>query len=79
MTRESIFQIIVEHIREVLPELAGKQITQEDSLRELGANSVDRMEILVSVMQTLGVKIPMIKFGKASNIGDLVHIFQEGN
>ncbi|MCM3291526.1 acyl carrier protein [Paenibacillus sp. MER 180] len=79
MTRESIFQIIVEHIREVLPELAGEQITLEDSLRELGANSVDRMEILVSVMQSLGVKIPMVNFGKASNIGDLVRIFQEGN
>lgn len=68
---QDIFDIIVRHAREVLPELEDHQFQVADSLRELGANSIDRSEIVMLTLETLALKIPMIEVAKAENIGEL--------
>lgn len=71
MTIEDIFAIIVGHTREVLPGLDDRQFQFSDSLRELGANSIDRSEILMLTLESLSLKIPMIEVVKAENMGEL--------
>lgn len=71
MNQEEIFEIIVNHVREVLPELEGHSFQQTDSLRTLGANSVDRADILMMTLETLALNIPLHEMAKAENIGDL--------
>jgi polyketide biosynthesis acyl carrier protein len=47
----------------------------EQSLKDdLGANSIDRMDIIVQSMNDLKVKIPMIEFGRLKNIEGIVEV-----
>ncbi|MBN2441741.1 MAG: acyl carrier protein [Spirochaetales bacterium] len=75
MTKEEIFKQIINHIKEVVPELENYNIQQTDSLKDLGANSVDRAEIITLMMESLHINIPRIDFFGAKNIKDLVEIF----
>ena len=52
-------------------------ITLENSLKTLGANSIDRMDIIVDTMNAMKVKVPMVEFGKANCIGDIITIICE--
>jgi polyketide biosynthesis acyl carrier protein len=75
MTKEEIFKLIIEHTKKVVPELENHNFIIMDSLRELGANSVDRAEILTLMMETLGLDISRVELFGAKNINDLVEIF----
>ncbi len=77
MNKEEIFQIIVNHIREVLPELVEHQIQHSDSLRDLGANSVDRAEVVTLTLESLELNIPRTELFGANNIGELVGLLYE--
>ncbi len=71
MRIEDIFAIIVGHTREVLPGLDDYSFQFSDSLRELGANSIDRSEVVMLTLESLELKAPMIEFAKAENMGEL--------
>lgn len=77
MKKEDIFTILQKEILECLPELSKEVITLDNSLVKLGANSLDRSEIIVQVMMRLGIKIPMVEFMEAKNISDIVEVFQK--
>lgn len=77
MTREEAFNEITTNIYDILPELEGKQIKESDSLRELGANSIDRADIIMSTLESFDLKKPMVNFGKAKNIGDIISVIVE--
>ncbi len=77
MNKEEIVQIIVNHIREVLPELVEHQIQRSDSLRDLGANSVDRAEVVTLTLESLALNIPRTELFGANNIGELVGLLYE--
>ncbi|WP_010094411.1 acyl carrier protein [Ornithinibacillus scapharcae] len=74
MSKNEIFEVLLESIYEIVPELEGEKITIEDSLQDLGANSIDRAEIIITTLESINVSIPMIKFGEAKNIQDIVEI-----
>ena len=74
MSKEHIFEIIVRHTKEILPDLEGHTFQPTDSLRALGANSVDRADILMMTLETLELSIPLIDMAKAENIGELAGI-----
>ncbi len=74
MNQEHIFEIIVGHVREVLPELEAHVFQQTDSLRALGANSIDRADILMMTLERLSLNIPLPEMAKAENIGELASI-----
>lgn len=71
MTIEDIFAIIVGHTREVLPGLDDHAFQLTDSLRDLGANSIDRADIVMMTLESLSLKIPMVEVAKAENMGEL--------
>lgn len=74
MTTNELFQIIVRHTREVLPELQDHPIHLEDRLVDLGANSIDRAEIIMMTMDTLSLQIPRIELFGVQNIGELAEV-----
>lgn len=74
MNKTQVFEVIKENIVEVLPELAERNIVITDSLRDLGANSIDRAEILIQTLSKLKVKAPLADFGNAKNIEELVDV-----
>ena len=71
MTQDEIFAIIIENTREVLPELEAHDFKTDDRLRDLGANSIDRSEIVMMTLETLELEIPLVELGGVENIGEL--------
>lgn len=75
MNKQDVFDIIARYTREVVPGLENYPFQFTDSLKELGANSIDRSEILMLTMETLSLTIPLIEFAGAQNIGELAELF----
>ena len=74
MTENDVFQIVKQKVLEVLPFLAGKEISIQNSLKDLGANSIDRVEIATLSMEHLEVKIPPMEFSNVTNLEGLVKL-----
>jgi len=74
MDKQAIFDLIVTHSRQVVPALAARPIEPGDSFRHLGANSVDRSEIVMMTMESLALEIPLIETARAGNLGELADI-----
>ena len=77
MTKEQVCEVVRNIIAEVLPDLDAEQISLDKSLKDLGANSIDRMEVVTMSMQELGVKIPLLSFAQVGNIEGLVDVLLE--
>ncbi len=77
MTTDQIFQTIKKNVIEILPDIQQEKITIEKRLKDLGANSIDRMEIVTMTMEDLELKVPLIEFGDVNNIEGLVNVFYE--
>ncbi|AEP90866.1 conserved domain protein [Bacillus subtilis subsp. subtilis str. RO-NN-1] len=74
MDKQRIFEVLITNICEVLPELDGHRFEPEDQLVELGADSVDRAEIITMVLEDLSLKIPRIELSGVKNIGELAEV-----
>ncbi|WP_089156254.1 phosphopantetheine-binding protein [Micromonospora sp. NBS 11-29] len=77
MTHDEIFAVIRRNLIEVVPELAGSPITPEQSMRDLGANSIDRLDVVIAAQDDLGIKVPASELAKADSLGALSRIFSE--
>lgn len=77
MDKTNIFNMIKTKIVEVLPELENQEIQISQSLKDLGANSVDRVEISQNSMEALGLKIPRTEMGGIENLQSLVDLFHK--
>ncbi len=77
MKKEDIFEIIVRNSCEVIPELEGHVFKPSDRLTDLGANSVDRAEIVAMTMEAISLQIPRVELFGAKNIGELAEVLYE--
>ncbi len=77
MSKEHVFEVVKNVIIEVLPDIKPEQIHIEKNLRELGANSIDRMEVVTMSMEELDLKIPLMSFAQVSNIQGMVDVLTE--
>lgn len=74
MKQEEIFALVVRNICEVIPELENHPFQRSDRLVDLGANSVDRAEIVTLSMEALSLKIPRVELFGVKNIGELADV-----
>lgn len=77
MEKEHIFELVVRHACEVIPELEGHAFQPRDRLTELGANSVERAEIVTLLLESLSLRIPRVALFGATDIGELVDAVHE--
>lgn len=73
--KQNVFTTLKEILLEVVPELSEREVNITERLRDLGANSVDRAEILTKTMAALKIRMPLVELGSAENIEGLVDIF----
>lgn len=73
-----VFEVVKNNILEILPKVTADMVTPEHSLSELGANSVDRMEVITLSMADLNLNIALLSFAGVSNIGGLVDVLYNG-
>ncbi|MES2349989.1 MAG: acyl carrier protein [Pseudomonadota bacterium] len=78
MDKQAIFEVIVNHTYDVVPSLNGRQIHPQDALHLLGANSIDRSEIIMMTLESLELDLPLIEAARANTLGDLADIMLHG-
>ena len=74
MTRAEIFNAVKRNITEVLPELDPARIVEDSSMQELGANSIDRADVIIQTMEQLGVKFKISELAEVKNLRGLVDV-----
>ncbi|MEU5718138.1 acyl carrier protein [Streptomyces sp. NPDC020403] len=77
MPEPRVYDLIVNHVREVIPELEDHRFEPSDSLRDLGANSIDRAEVIIMTLDSLSVRIPLVELADAKNIGELADLIHD--
>ncbi|MEU3838479.1 phosphopantetheine-binding protein [Streptomyces sp. NPDC028635] len=77
MTEEEIFAVLRAQIIDVLPEAADVEITLDHSMRDLGANSIDRMDVVIAAQEELGITVPNAALTGANDLRSLVSVFRE--
>jgi len=70
--KETVARVVRETISSILPNLPVEAIAGDKSLKDHGADSVDRVEIILSIMNRLGIDEPMSNFSGIPNIDELV-------
>ncbi|MGK3962583.1 acyl carrier protein [Sorangium sp. So ce118] len=75
MTPQEVFELVVKHTCQVLPELEGRTFYPTDQLKDLGANSLDRADIVMMTMEALGLRFDLVELGHVQNIGGLAEAF----
>jgi len=77
MEKKAIFELVVTHTCAVIPELKSHSFQLEETLKELGANSLDRTDILDMLMESLSLDIPRVELFGTKNIGELVELLYQ--
>ena len=77
MTKEQIFAVVKKHLMQTVDGLTDEQIDPTKSMKDLGANSLDMVEIVSVSMRELRVKVPRSELSKLSNIGGLVDLLHD--
>jgi polyketide biosynthesis acyl carrier protein len=77
MNKEAVFNIITQHTSEIIPRLKDHKFQSTDSLRDLGANSIDRSEIIMMTLESLSLNVPLMVIARAENIGEIASIHHE--
>jgi polyketide biosynthesis acyl carrier protein len=75
MTKEQIFEVVRENVLRVLLDVKPEQVRLETALSDLGANSVDRVEVVMYSMEELKIKVPSNDLQGIANLGGLVDVF----
>jgi polyketide biosynthesis acyl carrier protein len=72
MGESEVLDVVRRTTVQVLPEVSPDSVTLEGTLSDLGANSIDRMEIVTLAMEELGLAIPTAQFAQVKDLRSLV-------
>jgi polyketide biosynthesis acyl carrier protein len=75
MTATHLLDLIARHTREVIPGVDDHTFVASDRLADLGANSIDRAEIIMLVQESIGLSVPRVELFGPKNIGELADLF----
>lgn len=72
--RARVTEVVLALVREILPDAPPELVVPERSLSELGATSIDRVEVATLAMETLGLKVPNAELAGVASIGELIDV-----
>lgn len=73
-TREQVLAVVQKHLADTVEGIEAKEIDPAKSMKELGANSLDIVEVVSCSMRELKVKVPRSELNKLTNINELVDL-----
>jgi polyketide biosynthesis acyl carrier protein len=74
LDKEKIFEVVKANTLKVLPDLVADDVTIDKNLSDLGANSVDRVEVVIYSLEDLSLKVPPSELQGLRNIRALVDL-----
>ncbi|WP_136667784.1 acyl carrier protein [Flavobacterium sp. H122] len=75
--KNEILNLIKENLIEIMPELEGKEVSEDETLVNLGANSIDRGELITLTLERLDLDVSRIEFVGAHTINELADLIVE--
>ncbi|MGW0551024.1 phosphopantetheine-binding protein [Streptomyces altiplanensis] len=73
---DAVLTAIRSSVLVVLPEIEPERVTEEVSLTDLGANSIDRVDVVTMTMDTLGISLSVTEFTDVHDIGSLARLLR---
>ena len=73
-SREEIVGVVKKHLMDNLEDLEEGDFDSSKSMKELGANSLDIVEVVSCTMRELKVKVPRAELGQLATIDALVDL-----
>jgi polyketide biosynthesis acyl carrier protein len=77
MTQDVVFEAVRRNVLEVLPELTPQDVSMQGTLTDLGANSIDRADVVTMTMEDLGIVVPISDFQSVHDIRSLVELLKK--
>ena len=74
LDKEAIFEVVKANVLKVLPDLVPDEVKVDRSLTELGANSVDRVEVVMYSLEDLELNVPTARLHGLRNLAELVDL-----
>jgi polyketide biosynthesis acyl carrier protein len=74
LDRNTVLTTILQQIRIVEPAMLEQKISAEDSMVDIGIDSVSRQDVLILTMEALGLDLPMVQLFGPRNIGELADL-----
>jgi len=76
MNRSEILSVFTKHFTDALPDVTAGTLDTHRTMKEMGANSLDIVEIVSRTMRELKVKIPRSELGSLKNIDALLDVLE---
>jgi len=76
VTRSDIFAVVKSNIQTIVEEAQGMEITEEMSMRDLGADSLQIVEVISRSMKELRLKVPRTDLMNARDLKGLIDLFE---
>lgn len=73
-SRDDVLAVVKRHLVDTVEGIETAQIDPAKSMKDLGANSLDIVEVVSCSMRELKVKIPRAELNKLTNIDELVDL-----
>lgn len=77
LTNEDIFQVVVKHLTDIADDIDPADVKREHSMKELGASSLDIVEVVSCSIRELRVRIPRNELNDLKTIGELVDLLEK--
>ena len=77
MTRDEMFATVKANIREIVEGARDVEIREDQSMRDLGADSLEIVEVVSRSMKQLRLKVPRTQLSGASNLKELLDLFEK--
>jgi len=77
MTRDLILSTVQKYLVDAVDDLDPTTIDTSQSMKDLGANSLDIVEVVSRTMRELKIKVPRAELAKLSNIDGLVDLLYD--
>jgi polyketide biosynthesis acyl carrier protein len=79
LSREEIAAAVSGAVREILPVVTPEEIRGDRHLKDLGADSLERVEIIMQVLDRLGLSIPLAEFADLPDIDAMVDLLERSS
>jgi acyl carrier protein len=79
MTKDHVFAVVKKYLLRTLDGVNPDDVEPSKSMKDLGASSLDLVEIVSLSMRELKVKVPRSELAKLNNIGGLVDLLYNGS
>jgi acyl carrier protein len=77
MTRQAMFEVVKTKIREIVDGTSDLEIREDLSMRDLGADSLEIVEVVSRSMKELKIKVPRTELSGARNLKELLDLFEK--